>query len=265
MEKLEKSKALPIIDIDVEGFVKEDPYVQYLFSELARLGLDSCFHYNFETGLYELSQHVLEKGYELNESINPEDIEELLIVVDMVNGFAKKGALADPYIQHIIPEILRLICIFQGEKNKAVAFIRDAHSLDCAEFKKFPVHCVDGTWESEIIDEFQPYVANSLVFKKNSRSFMFAPGFIPTLGKMPNLKRIVSCGCCTDLCDTDGNVPMINYFDQINRDVELIVPKDAVETYDGPGHNREEYNEMAFKFMAQEGIKLVRTYNGGRR
>ena len=32
------------------------------------------------------------------------NIETLLINVDMVNGFAKQGAMADSYIEHIIPE-----------------------------------------------------------------------------------------------------------------------------------------------------------------
>lgn len=193
---------------------------------------------------------------------NLENIKELLIVVDMVNGFVKKGALADPYIEHIIPELKRLIEYYKNKKDAQVAFIRDAHKKGCAEFTKFPEHCLDGTWESEIIDEFKPYVEGSLVYKKNSRSFMFAPGFISDLDKMINLETVISGGCCTDLCDIDGNVPMMNYFDQNNRKVEIIIPKNIVETYDAPWHNRNEYNEMAFKLMEQEGIKLVKKLGG---
>ena len=33
--------------------------------------------------------------------------------------------------------------------------------------------------------------------------------------------------------------------------------KNAVETYDAPNHNRKEYNEIAFKIMEQNGIKLI--------
>ena len=71
-------------------------------------------------------------------------IKELLIVVDMVNGFVKKGALADTYIQHIIEPIKKTIEEFQASPEKDVFFIRDAHQLGCAEFKKFPEHCIDG-------------------------------------------------------------------------------------------------------------------------
>ena len=101
-----------------------------------------------------------------------ESIKELLVVVDMVNGFVKEGALADGYIKHIIGEIEKLVLKYKGDKDKEVAFVRDAHSEDASEFKKFPVHCIDGTYESEIIDELKAYSLDSLVYKKNARSVM---------------------------------------------------------------------------------------------
>ena len=55
-------------------------------------------------------------------------------------------------------------------------------------------------------------------------------------------------------------IPLQNYFDQKERNVRIIVPKNAVETYDAPYHNKDEYNSMAFKFMAQAGIKVVNNY-----
>ena len=36
----------------------------------------------------------------------------------------------------------------------------------------------------------------------------------------------------------------------------------AVETYDAPYHNRDEYTEMAYKFFEQSGIQLVKKYGG---
>lgn len=192
-----------------------------------------------------------------------EKIKKLLIVVDMVNGFVKKGALADPYIQHIVPEIERLVNSFIGDEEAEVAFIKDAHHPNSLEFTKFPVHCLEGTYESELIDELKPYEGER-TYSKNSRSFMFAPGFMSDLDKMKALREIVITGCCLDLCDLDGALPLINYLDQQDRDVDVIVPTDAVETYDGPGHNREEYRRMALTLMKQEGIKVVDTYRGGR-
>ena len=42
-----------------------------------------------------------------------------------------------------------------------------------------------------------------------------------------------------------------------DKDIKITIPKNAVETYDAPHHKREEYNEIAFKLMAQAGINLV--------
>ena len=47
--------------------------------------------------------------------------------------------------------------------------------------------------------------------------------------------------------------------------VEIIVPKDSVETYDIPSiHKRDENNERAYTVMENTGIKLVKTMKGGR-
>ena len=43
----------------------------------------------------------------------------------------------------------------------------------------------------------------------------------------------------------------------MDRNVKIIIYKDMVETYDSPTHNRDEYNEMAFKLMGQAGIEIV--------
>ena len=73
------------------------------------------------------------------------------------------------------------------------------------------------------------------------------------------VKRVVITGCCTDICVMNLAIPLQNYFDQENREIEIVVPQDAVETYDAPWHNAKEWNEMAYKFMNQAGIKLVKT------
>lgn len=190
-----------------------------------------------------------------------EEIKRLLIVVDMVNGFVKEGALADPYIEHIIPKIERLVQTFIQDETSEVAFIKDAHHSDSREFTKFPIHCLDGTIESELVDELKPYEGD-LTYKKNSRSFMFAKGFMSDLERMKALREIVITGCCTDLCDLDGALPLINYLDELDKNIEVIVPVDAVETYDAPGHEREEYKRIALTLMKQEGIKVVNTYGG---
>ena len=186
-----------------------------------------------------------------------EKIEKLLINVDMVNGFVKQGGMADSYIQHIIPENIKLMEQVKKSKNQIIAIIKDTHKKQCREFKRYPEHCVEGTNESELISELQEFEEGALVYKKNSTSTIYAPKFLEDIDKMINLKEVTIIGCRTDICIINLAIPLQNYFDQQDRNVLITIPTKAVETYDAPNHNRDEYNEMAFKLMKQAGIKLI--------
>lgn len=198
---------------------------------------------------------MLERGDNMKKEL--QDLKKLLVIVDMINGFTKEGSMADPYIQHTVPEQLQLIRQFQKEQE-GIAFIRDCHTKGCREFLRFPEHCIDGTKESQIIDEFLPYIEEAMIYRKNSTSTMYAPNFLNDIEKMKSLKEIIVTGCCTDICVLNLAIPLQCYFDQLDRDVQITVPKDAVETFDAPTHHREEYNEKAFALMEQAGIQLVK-------
>ena len=180
---------------------------------------------------------------------------KVLIVVDMVNGFITSGNMADESISQIIPECERLVKLFL-ERDDEVVFIKDTHESVCAEFSKFPIHCVIETYESELVDALKKYEERATTFCKNSTSAMFAPGFLNWLSELRKLDEVVIIGCCTDICVLNLAIPMQNYFDQENCSVKVVVPQNAVETYDSPNHRRDEYNAMAFKFMKQSGIIL---------
>lgn len=55
---------------------------------------------------------------------------KLLVIVDMIQGFVKEGNMADPYINHITPEVLRLTKKFMEEGEDVIAF-KDMHELGC--------------------------------------------------------------------------------------------------------------------------------------
>ena len=112
--------------------------------------------------------------------------------------------------------------------------------------------------ESKVIDELKEY--EKVAFTKNSTSAMYAKGFKEYMDNLKNLKKIILSGCCTDICVMNLALDLQNYFDENNKNIDIIVPKDVVETYSGPNHNREEYNEIAFKIMNNAGIKLVKTW-----
>lgn len=190
------------------------------------------------------------------------DIKELLIVVDMVNGFVREGAMASQNIEHIVPVIEKLAKKFTDDNDKQVAFVKDTHEEGAREFKRYPVHCVKGTTEAENVDELKKYEEGAITHEKNSTMGIFPSNLLVNIEKMEKLEKVVIVGCCTDICVMNLAIPLQNYFDQVNRDVEIVIPKDAVETYDAPFHKADEWNEMAYRFMEQSGIKLVKTYGG---
>ncbi len=189
-----------------------------------------------------------------------ENVKKLLVVVDMVNGFVREGAMASQNIEHIVPEIESLVDYFTSSDDRKVAFVKDTHDSNAREFKRYPVHCLKETSESENIDELKKYENMSLIHEKNSTSAIFPSSLLESIDKMKKIEEVVIVGCCTDICVINLAIPLQNYFDQINRDIPIIVPKNAVETYDAPFHKASEWNEMAFKFMEQAGIKLVKKY-----
>ena len=77
---------------------------------------------------------------------------------------------------------------------------------------------------------------------------------------MRNLKEVILNGCLTDICVKNGGITLKNYFDQMNRDVKVIVEEAGVDTYDAPGHNREEVQERSLRDMETNGLIRVKKY-----
>lgn len=189
---------------------------------------------------------------------NLENVRRLYIFVDTTNAFSREGLLADPYVLHTVPELVRIAKIAITDEKGKLMFIIDFHTKDSVEFDRYPEHGVEGTKEVKVISELETYAKDALIFRKNSTSAIFSKGFIETILKMVSLEEVVIVGWDTDICVMNLAIPLQNLFDELNRRVKIIIPKNAVETYDAPNHNRDEYNEMAFKFMNQAGIKVVK-------
>lgn len=188
---------------------------------------------------------------------NLECYEGMLIVVDMVNGFVTKGDLHDKKIGEIVPRQIELIKKAK-EKGNLIVFIKDTHTEDSIEHKRFngAMHCVKGTGEEEVIEPLKPYENETISIEKNSTSFMEAPEFRKVVEKTPNINQVDVIGCCTDICDFNGTMALANYYDQWNRDVEIRVHQDAIATYAEDA--RKNYVDAAYLLMEQQGIQLVK-------
>lgn len=188
----------------------------------------------------------------------------MLIIVDMVNGFVKEGALADPKIAEKVPRQIELIKEAKA-KNNLIVFIKDTHTETSAEHKRFQdekgnriKHCVKGTGEELVIDELKEFEENdnTISIEKNSTSFMETPEFRRIINAATSISSVDVVGCCTDICDFNGTMALANYFDQWNREVEIRVHEDAIATF--AEKERQNYIDAAKLLMTQQGIQLVK-------
>ena len=197
----------------------------------------------------------------INNTLTKEEegrIEELAINIDMVNGFVKEGALAAPSIMRVVPRQQEILKEYLEGENKAIMFIRDEHSNDSVEFKTFGSHCIKGSGEEKVIDELLEYYLNAYDVNKNSTNFVFGNGFQEKIERLRNLKKVLLMGCLSEVCVKNGGITLRNYFDQLNRDVDIYVAPDAIDTFDAPGHERDEVTKKAIQDMEANGIKVYR-------
>ena len=153
---------------------------------------------------------------------------DVVLVVDMVRGFLEKGhnLYCGDGAREIIPRVQALL---EGElaRGSKVFYICDTHTLDDLEFQMFPVHCVEGTEESEIIPELGAYQGERI--NKRRYSGFYETDLHERLGKLAP-EKIVICGVCTDIC------VLHTAADARNRDYRVDVPTDAVATFDEEAH-----------------------------
>lgn len=195
----------------------------------------------------------------MKERKNIKEISEAVFLIDMNVGFCEEGNLADPTIKHIVPNIIPIIRAVL-EKGEGYFVVNDKHTKDSVELKRYAEHCHNEN-ESRTIKELAIYEEYATrTFYKNSTCALFAPGMMEMLMKMEGLKKVIITGCCTDICIQNFAIALRNFFDEFNMDVEIIVPKNAVETFHIPEvHDRDENNKRAYTVMENTGISLVKS------
>lgn len=148
----------------------------------------------------------------------------VVFIIDMLNGFCKKGNLASPQFMHtIVPSLQKLIKNEMKNKN-SIIYICDSHKENDEEFKIFPSHCIRNTWESEIIDELK--TENMKIILKNRYSGFFNTELDKLIIKyLPDETDVIIGGNCTDIC--------VHYTAEElrNRDYNVIISADCVDTY----------------------------------
>lgn len=192
---------------------------------------------------------------------NLEDYEKALYIIDMNNGFVNFGAMANPEYNILVPEQLKLIEKMRNE-DQLVNFILEGHKQDALEFKTYPKHCVLGTEEADLIPELigEQNKDNTKTYHKNCINGMLNRNLQDDIKRLKKLREIIVAGVCTDLCVFDFTRTYLRYLDEIDKPAKLFVVKNATDTFDAPGHDRNEWTEMAYKFMEQAGATIVENF-----
>lgn len=187
-----------------------------------------------------------------------EDYKKALYIIDMNNGFVNFGAMANPKYNAIVPEQIKTINKLRKEEQ-LVNFILEGHKENAIEFKKYPKHCVLDTPEAELIPELKPEQnkPNTRTYYKNSINGMLNRNIQDEIELLKNLKEVIIEGVCADLCVMDFTRTLARYLDEINRETKIFVVENAIDTFDAPGHNREEWMKISKMVMEQAGVEFV--------
>ena len=167
---------------------------------------------------------------------------DVTIVVDVLNGFCKHGKLASPRCDAAIPAIKQVI----EERERAgdeLIFLADTHDPDDREFEVFPVHCVRGSPEAEVVPELQPFLRDATLIRKRRYSGFFETDLESRL-QLAEPGRVTVVGVCTDIC------VLHTVADLRNRDYQVVVPASAVATFDAPGHPGDEVQRWALAHLS---------------
>lgn len=166
---------------------------------------------------------------------------KVIIVVDMLNGFLRRGNLASGRLDSITPRVHEHL-EREAKAGADLVFLVDTHVPDDPEFAMFAPHCVEGSGEDEIVPELAPLAGRGAVVRKSRYSGFYGTELDDVLALLkPDVVEVV--GVCTDIC------VLHTVADLRNRDYPVVVRRDLVETFDAPGHDADEVNAFALAHM----------------
>lgn len=187
------------------------------------------------------------------------DEQTALVIIDMVNGFTREGALKSSRVEEVIPAITELSKKCDNKGISKLAFA-DCHSDESPEFAAYPAHCLAGTFEGEIVDEIKEVGGYTLITKNSTNGFL-EEEFQKWFQENRQINNFIITGDCTDICIQQFAITLKTWFDMHNRKVRVIVPINTVETYDLGLHNGDLLNVMALYNMITNGIEIVQSVN----
>ena len=177
--------------------------------------------------------------------------ERVLIVTDVQEGFTRQGNLASAECEAAIPTI-RKIVDEELASGTPIIFTKDSHVPNDREFEMFPPHCIIGTPEHDLVEEFRDIeVEAEAVIQKHRYSAFFRTDLEDVLIRI-RPEEVHVMGFCTDICVLHTTA------DLRNRDFQVVVRGDGCETFSGPGRDHRDVNRWALDHIEKIlGAKVV--------
>ncbi|HET9220893.1 MAG TPA: isochorismatase family cysteine hydrolase [Roseiflexaceae bacterium] len=206
----------------------------------------------------------------LSELIAGEPEHVAVISIDVINGFCKSGPLASERVGRIAHPVAELFERAHALGVRSFALTQDTHDPSTPEFAAYPPHCVRGTEESEAVDELKalPFFADIAIFPKNSINSHLGTGLGAWVGERPQVDRFVVVGDCSDLCTYQAAMHLRLEANAGNLARRVVVPADAVDTFDTPvsvarelgikAHDGDLHHALFLHHMALNGVEVVK-------
>lgn len=179
-----------------------------------------------------------------------------LIIMDMINGFTRSGALKSERIEALV-NLIKILMTKAKDKGIKMLSFADYHNEGSPEFKAYPSHCLEGSMDTEVVDELKEVGGYELIHKNSTNGFM-EDKFIIFLNKNRKINNFIIVGDCSDICILQFSLSLKAYFNNINKEVKIYIPTSMVDTFDLGDHYAPLYNYISLKIMKNAGINIVK-------
>jgi nicotinamidase-related amidase len=106
------------------------------------------------------------------------------------------------------------------------------------------------------VDELKDLGGWTLIPKNSTNGFL-EPAFQEWLAKNEAIDTFIVTGDCTDICIQQFAITLKTWFNRKDRKSRIIVPIDAVDTYDLGLHSGDLMHVMALYNMIGNGVEVV--------
>lgn len=144
-----------------------------------------------------------------------------VVVVDMINEFLEDGGLMVLASGRRLYEPIQRLVDAAHAAGSTVVWLRDEHDdTSDPEFRKRIVHCLKGTWGTQIVDALKPGPGD-VVMPKHTYSGFFRTPLHETLQRL-GVRTLIVTGVVTNICvrSTTHDAFFLGY--------DVLIPEECV-------------------------------------